>query len=181
MSKLETNIIDTLSGTSNLTIGSTNSSTVTFENGAVTGHMYPAFSVNLGTDQTINSSTITKVEYDTEDYDTDSDFDTTNNHFKVSVAGKYQFNTVLSFDNGTGSDPDRGVIYVYKNDSNAGIINDISRPASGRFMSMNASFTLDLAVDDEVEIRAYVSPGTTTRLLGGQVQRNRFSGFRLGA
>ena len=37
MSKLETNTIDTISGTTNLTIGSTNSSTVTFENGAVTG------------------------------------------------------------------------------------------------------------------------------------------------
>ena len=31
MSKLETNTIDTVSGTTNLTIGSTNTSTVTFK------------------------------------------------------------------------------------------------------------------------------------------------------
>ena len=43
MSKLETNTIDTVSGTTNLTIGSTNSSTVTFESGSATGHMSPAF------------------------------------------------------------------------------------------------------------------------------------------
>ena len=47
MSKLETNTIDTVSGTANLTIGSTNTSTVTLTNGEVTGHMYPAFAVNL--------------------------------------------------------------------------------------------------------------------------------------
>jgi hypothetical protein len=52
MSKLETNTIDTVSGTSNLVIGSTNSSTVTFENGAVTGHNYPAFDVFLSSNQT---------------------------------------------------------------------------------------------------------------------------------
>ena len=52
MSKIETNTIDTISGTTNLTIGSTNSSTVTFESGAVTGHMSPSFyATNGSTDQ----------------------------------------------------------------------------------------------------------------------------------
>ena len=72
-------------------------------------------------------------------------------------------------------------IYIYKNDTLESIVADISRPASGRFMSINASFTLDLSVDDEIEVRALVSPGTTSRLIGGTTQRNRFSGFRIGA
>ena len=60
MSKLETNTIDTVSGTTNLVIGSTNSSTVTFENGAATGHMYPAFEARLSAFQNLSNDTDTK-------------------------------------------------------------------------------------------------------------------------
>ena len=56
MSKLETNTIDTISGTTNLTIGSTNSSTVTFESGAPTGQNYPAFHAYVSSDQTLNNN-----------------------------------------------------------------------------------------------------------------------------
>jgi hypothetical protein len=92
MSKLETNTIDTVSGTTNLTIGSTNSSTVTFESGAATGHMYPAFFARLSSNQTLSDSTNTKATLDTKDIDTDSAFDnTTNYRFTVpsGKAGKY--------------------------------------------------------------------------------------------
>jgi len=90
MSKLETNTIDTVSGTTNLTIGSTNSSTVTFENGAVTGHMYPAFEARLSSDQTISDDTLTKINLNEEVFDTDSAYDnSTNYRFTPQVAGKY--------------------------------------------------------------------------------------------
>ena len=90
MSKLETNTIDTVSGTTNLTIGSTNSSTVTFENGAPTGHMYPAFEAYLSSDQTVSSGTQTKIQFNTEDLDTDSAYDnSTNYRFTPNKAGKY--------------------------------------------------------------------------------------------
>ena len=51
MSKLETNTIDTVSGTNTLTIGSSNTSTIAFKSGAsFTGlqglTLYPAFSTN---------------------------------------------------------------------------------------------------------------------------------------
>ena len=74
MSKLETNTIDTVSGTTNLTIGSTNSSTVTFENGAVTGHNYPAFFVYdlHNVEQSLTGGTNTKLTPATEYYDTDN-------------------------------------------------------------------------------------------------------------
>ena len=49
MSKLETNTIDTVSGTSNLVIGSTNTSTITMPNGALSGQNYPAFMATMGT------------------------------------------------------------------------------------------------------------------------------------
>jgi hypothetical protein len=90
MSKIETNTIDTISGTTNLTIGSTNSSTVTFENGAVTGHMYPAFEAVLNADQSYTDNTATKVQFGRETFDTDNCYDnSTNYRFTPTVAGKY--------------------------------------------------------------------------------------------
>ena len=90
MSKLETNTIDTVSGTTNLTIGSTNSSTVTFENGSPTGHMYPAFEAYLSSAQIPSNEITTKVQCDTEVFDTDSCYDnSTNYRFTPTVAGKY--------------------------------------------------------------------------------------------
>ena len=93
MSKLETNTIDTVSGTTNLTIGSTNSSTVTFENGATTGHNYPSFLVNstVTTNQSVSSGAATKVTFDREDHDTNSGWDSSNNKWVVpsNMAGRY--------------------------------------------------------------------------------------------
>jgi hypothetical protein len=90
MSKIETNTIDTISGTTNLTIGSTNSSTVTFENGSCTGHMYPAFEAHLSADQSGNSDGSTVlVQLNSEILDTNSAFDTSTYTFTCPVAGKY--------------------------------------------------------------------------------------------
>ena len=72
MSKLETNTIDTVSGTTNLTIGSYKSSTVTFENGAVTGHMYPAFHAYLHSTKLLMIVQLQKYKLTTEDLDTDN-------------------------------------------------------------------------------------------------------------
>ena len=54
MSKLETNTIDTVSGTTNLTIGSTNTSTITMPNGALSGQNYPAFEAYLSSTQIVS-------------------------------------------------------------------------------------------------------------------------------
>ena len=51
-----------ISGTSNLTIGSTNSSTVTFESGAATGQNNPSFYAYRSSNQSISSATVTKIE-----------------------------------------------------------------------------------------------------------------------
>ena len=89
MSKLETNTIDTVSGTTNLVVGSTNSSTVTFENGAVTGHMYPAFIAYNASTQAIANSTYTTYQYETEVLDTDNGFNTSTYTYTIPTAGKY--------------------------------------------------------------------------------------------
>jgi len=89
MSKLETNTIDTVSGTSNLIIGSTNTSTITMPSGEVTGHMNPSFQAFLSGDQTLSNDTETTIAWDGETFDTDSTFDTSNYRFTPNKAGKY--------------------------------------------------------------------------------------------
>jgi hypothetical protein len=52
----------------------------------------PAFSAYAGAGQTVTLATATKVAIDTENFDTNSNFDTSNNRFTPTVAGYYQVN-----------------------------------------------------------------------------------------
>ena len=103
MSKVQVDTIDTRSGTSTMQIGSTNTSTinlgvsgdtvnipagVTIANaGTATGFggaNTPAFLARLSsTTQSIADDTYTKIQFNTEDYDIGSCFDTSNYRFTV--------------------------------------------------------------------------------------------------
>ena len=74
MSKILVDTIDTRSGTSNITIGSTNASQITLKSGATLTNFpanTPNFFANKTNDQTISSGTSTKVEFNTEEFDSD--------------------------------------------------------------------------------------------------------------
>ena len=176
MSKLETNTIDTVSGNSNLTIGSTNSSTVTFENGAATGHMYPAFSVYLNADQSIANATVTKITLDTETFDTDNAF--ASNKFTVpsGAAGKYFFVGTITWVNLTNED--EAQVRIHKNGTFV--------QGSGYFQGQNGTVTyqatqvLDLSVGDYIELHGYQVSGGNISADGGEAYTN-LKGFRLGS
>ena len=73
----------------------------------------PAFSAYRATTaQSINAATNTKIQYNTEDFDTDSCYDnTTNYRFTPNKAGKYQVNFVIALQDSGAS----GWSYLYKN------------------------------------------------------------------
>jgi hypothetical protein len=80
-------------GTTVMTITSTG---VTTQVGA------PAFSAYLNGAQSITSSTFTKVQCATEEFDTNSNYDnTTNYRFTPTVAGYYQINGCINFSSST--------------------------------------------------------------------------------
>jgi hypothetical protein len=58
----------------------------------------PAFSAFQGTTQTIALSTLTKVSFNTERFDTSACFDTTLFRFTPNIAGYYQINVNVMFD-----------------------------------------------------------------------------------
>jgi len=75
----------------------------------------PAFSAYASASQTVTTATQTKVAIDTENFDTNSNFDTTNYRFTPTVAGYYQVNGSLR---GTGTTTFTSIAgYIYKNGS----------------------------------------------------------------
>ena len=58
----------------------------------------PAFSASLSGNQTVTASTTTKLTFNTEQFDTNSNYDNaTNYRFTPTVAGYYQINVTLDF------------------------------------------------------------------------------------
>jgi len=136
MSKLETNTIDTVSGTSTLQVGSTNTSTITLgvsgdtvnvpsgvtinNNGTQTGFggvMTPAFFARLSSNQTITDATTTKINFNSEGFDTNNAFDnSTNYRFTPQVSGKYFIASLLKCNAGD-TNLDTAITVIKKNGS----------------------------------------------------------------
>jgi len=182
MAKIEVNTIDTISGSTNLTIGSTNSSTVTFENGAVTGHMYPAFEAYLSSDQTLSDGVTAKIQFDTEILDTDNCYDnTTNYRFTPTVAGKYYISTGIKAEC-TSQTIDNVTIFIYKNGSvykrSVLYAADNSPGAfpitSDAIIDMNGS-------SDYIEIYIFLDVSSGTPRVDADTKASHFKAYRLGA
>jgi hypothetical protein len=80
----------------------------------VSGNM-PAFSAYQSSAQSLTANTITKLQYQTEEFDTANCFDSTTNYrFTPTVAGYYQVNGAYV----ASTNRTYNVLYVYKNGSN---------------------------------------------------------------
>lgn len=65
----------------------------------------PAFSAYVGSNQTISSATSTKLQLNTEEFDTNNNFDSTTNYrFTPTVAGYYQFSGQVAYLSTTSSE-----------------------------------------------------------------------------
>ena len=126
------------------------------------GVQWPAFSAYVGTNQTINSATYTKVACNTEEFDTASAFDSTTNYrFTPQVAGYYQFNGQTENVTGGGA---RILIMFYKNGSEFKRGNDLGLPSgnwgSAGGMVANALIYCN-GTTDYVEFYIYDTGGQT--------------------
>jgi len=182
MSKLETNTIDNISGSSTLKIGDTNATTLDFDTGitsvtnipsALTNT--PAFQVRNTVQQTIPNTTFTKMEFNTEDYDTDSAF--ASNKFTVpsGKAGKYYFQVTTEM---TGIDDAEYVqVLFYKNGSSqAGTTARWYSPGGSLDVRARTDVILTLAVDDYIEAYVYQNEGANKAT---STSETFFRGFRL--
>jgi hypothetical protein len=123
----------------------------------VSGNM-PAFSVYSNSAQTISAATFTKIQFNTELFDTNSNYDpSTNYRFTPTVAGYYQINTSVNF----GSTRTLVIVSIYKNggrgaggeNANGGTVTANSSMNCQNIVYMNGS-------TDYLEVYVYSDSGT---------------------
>jgi hypothetical protein len=130
----------------------------------------PAFSANrANTGNTLTTDTATKVIFDTEYYDTDSAFDTSNGRFTVpsGKAGKYFFCATVAMN------ANFAYVRIKLRKNNT----DVFRGTAVRVdtSGTSVSATIDLAAGDYVEV--FVTQDSTNDVEVGDA--SHFHGFRL--
>lgn len=76
----------------------------------------PAFSAYSSVGQVVGNATYTKIQYNTEEFDTNSNFDSTTNYrFTPTVAGYYQLTAMVNTAGSSGAN--ESLIVIYKNGS----------------------------------------------------------------
>ena len=116
----------------------------------------PAFRAYRSGNQTLSAATTTKVAFNAETFDTNSNYDpTTNFRFTPTVAGYYQINSTVAFTTGSGQ------LALYKNGSNYQTGLEVTYNASlGGHIPINDLVYLNGSTD-YVEIYVYLTSGTT--------------------
>jgi len=185
---LKVGTITTSSGSGTITLGASGE-TVDMSNGTMTLNssmkMTPAFEATLtGSAQTINDASYTKINCDTEVYDTDGCYDnSTNYRFTPTTAGKYYVYGKALIDNNAGNM--RNVVNViYKNGSSLtlGAVNFHSSDSNdGEGASAFIATVVDMnGSSDYLELYVYgdtVSGGTSS--VDNNERRTAFGAYRL--
>ena len=102
VSQLKVNKIIKQSGSS-ITIGEAGDS-ITFPSTGTASGIFtnvPAFEAYMSADLSVSGSTDTVITFNTENFDTDSAYDTSSYKFTPQVAGKYFFYTIANVDDGS--------------------------------------------------------------------------------
>jgi hypothetical protein len=186
MSKIEVQTIDAPSGQNTVTIGDSNASTITLKSGATLTNFpnnTPSFAARMSSAQSISNNTLTKIDFDTEEFDSDGAYDhSTNQRFTVpsGKAGKYVFYTSAILDAASHTQLQRCRIAIYKNGSMVKMravnfnSNDIY------YMQLDISATLDLSAGDYIEAYARINDDSGNPVIDGSATENStFYGYRL--
>jgi hypothetical protein len=184
MSELKVNKVTPRSGTT-VTLGDSGD-TITIPSGAtidlssatqtgVGGANTPSFGASMSTGQTISSSTATKVNFDTEFFDTDSAYNTSDKRFTVPSGkdGKYLIIGKVRFN--TGTDFEAIVTDIYKNGS-------LYSRGYGRnfyFNTLEVVAIVDLIATDYIEIFATQESGGSVDISHTANSGSQFFGFKL--
>ena len=164
MSKLETNQVDPATGTT-LTLG-TSGDTISIPSGVTIansgtatgfgGDNTPAFMATMSANQSLSHNTTSKVQFNTEVFDTDSAYDTSNYRFTVpsGEAGKYHFQTAFGvYDSADTLQQLNGIIR--KNGSDITNIRFFHQGSESRGYAVSLSLILPLVASDYIEVFVY--------------------------
>lgn len=114
----------------------------------------PAFSASMSTTQTITTSTFTKVNFNTEAWDTNSNYDTSTYRFTPTIAGYYQVN--CSIDAGASTAATRVIPSIYKNASAYRYGSNIGTVAGNSFSGVCSFIVYMNGSTDYIECYGYI-------------------------
>ena len=191
MSTLKVDTIQKRTGTGTITVGQsgdtialpTATATAMTVSGATTltgtttlasgQNMTPAFAAEDAGDQSIPNTTNTKLTFDTEYYDSDGTWDTSNSRWTPGIAGKYCINTTVYMQ--LGVDAKYVSLSLYKNGS---YVETLARQHTGVAddVQVNGNISFVATASDYYEIYIYQNSGaskdtsaTNTRVNGFKV------------
>ena len=163
--------ITTSTGSGNITIGS----------GVTLLSNVPAFEAYLSADQTVSDGVNSKIEFDTEVYDTDNTYDnSTNYRFTPGISGKYFVYSVLLFKSDTASQIDDTTLRLYKNGSQYKRVNTNVTTGNTTTLILNVSTVMDLNTTDYVEIYGNLNVGSGTATIEASEKSTYFGAYRIG-
>tara|TARA_R100001440_G_scaffold9321_1_gene17542 strand:- start:947 stop:1414 length:468 start_codon:yes stop_codon:yes gene_type:complete len=142
----------------------------------------PAFEAHLSANQTPSNATYTKIEFDTEVFDTDNAYDnSTNYRFTPQVAGKYFVTAHLQTEVADDSLID-GIIRIYKNGSAYRRARDNPRNGGGeRQVILHTTAIIDMnGSSDYLEVLGYVNVTAATGIFTSEEKGTYFSAYRIG-
>ena len=145
-----------------MTFGTSASSVIEVDSiGAVTKPLQPAFFVKLSDKQfNIPVNSDTAVEFDSEIFDQNSDFDTSNYTFTAPITGRYQFNTNVYLES---VDSASAYVYTTLSTSNRPMYNIIDTArfsADLNYWTLTLSQFVDMDANDTCKINILQPLGT---------------------
>ena len=190
MSKVQVDTIDTRSGTSTMQIGSTNTSTinigvsgdtinipsgVTIANaGTATGFgeaNTPYFHAYKSADQSISSGSFTTVTFDTEEWDSGSNF--ASNTFTAPSTGYYWMYSQLVW---SGVWSDNYTLNRFMKNGSPVSWTAIPQRSDNGFLNARVIY---LSTSDTVLVQTYQESGSSRNLRGGSEDECFFGGFKI--
>jgi hypothetical protein len=180
MSKILVDTIDTRSGTSTLTVGSTNSSAISLADDTSlasgklqSNFLYPAFHVVKTSSQSIATATGTDITYDTEKFDTASAFSSTTFTVPSGQAGKYYFYANNGLD---GVAPSRTFVRIMQNGT--GVLT-VETGSASSYSNIFVGGVIQCAAGDTFKTQIYHDQGSNQNT-HGSTARAFFGGYRIG-
>jgi hypothetical protein len=130
---------------------------------AATGSSGPSFSASMGSTQTLTAATLTKLNFNTEQWDTDSCYDTTTYRFTPNKAGKYEVKAhVLMYDG-----PEYRLL-IYKNGAEDCLLDIVDYTINDKNPVLKGSKMIDMnGSTDYLEIYGFMRANLTRRVETG--------------
>jgi len=140
----------------------------------VGGNNTPAFRAFHSSTQNVTNTTLTTLSFDSETFDSDGKYDTSNGRFTPGVAGKY-----VLFANVRNDDTN---VFQLELEIRTSAENAIAKFSRGNSAGAGDSFSVytiaDLSADEYAFVTAYHSQGGTRTMLAGTAEAF-FGGFKL--